>query len=283
MEEDILASIPTEGQETESPFGELDTQETETSEESLPEENETEEAPSSQGAEDEETEEPTPVAESNTETEEVIPFNKDPKVQNYIERQVDNRLADALEGLQKGIVEAVKPPVVPEETIPQEWLDLYSTGIPEQDRKNWQTAQAYETKKEQALEARILEKMRTEGQTEQNQVTQARTLIDSQITEMKGEGLTFDENALQKFLVEHNTKFGAIPRTPHPDYPEGLIDLRKGLELMQMVKGATTKPTSEARKKIAAQVGSEKNMVDPDKQETRSVSEMSWDQIVEGN
>lgn len=143
---------------------------------SQPEDTNVEGAPSSQGA--------------NTENEEEnLPFNKNPKMKRFIERQVEKRLREMTPAQQQSQQSQVAVPT----DVPAEWIAMY--GDNEDTRKAWGFQQKllndYGAKiKQETLESIKGEKTRLESEAKANE-----DFIDDSI-----------ENIEEKFGVTLTTK-----------------------------------------------------------------------------
>lgn len=273
MEDANVTGIQPEGTPIEEvEFGEKqDESEKETTEESSTEENQTEEPASPQAGEEPETGE-KPKDGEDIEDDSNVPFHKDPKVQNYISRQVQRELGETLKGIKEGqdkMVEALTYEPPQEEPIPQWFTNLYATGNKEQDQANWRDYKVAKDAETEQMFSQIEQRMTSKTQREREQLKESEHLITSQVEEMKVEGTQFDDNALKNFLVKHYERYGSIPVTG------GVIDMRKGLQLMRAMAGQAT-PDATARKQVAAKAGTEKSAIDSGKPEVVPISKRSW-------
>jgi len=261
-----LTDIPQEG----TPIGEeatgADESEKDTTEDSSSKENQTEEPASPPAGEE-------PSTEENKEEDKNVPFHKDPKVQSYIDRQVDRRLTDTLEQIKEGqnkMVEALTYEPPKEEPIPQWFKNLYATGNTEQDQRNWTDYKtARESERAEDREA-IRREQQQERQKEQTNQTEAEQAINSQVSEMQEEGMKFDPNALKKWLLDYHTNYGALPVT------NGVIDMRKGLQLMQKMTGQASQSKVTAKREVASKAGSERGGVEPEGSDKTPISKRGW-------
>lgn len=225
MEEEVLTDIPSEGQLI-APL-----EDTEAPAESSPEV-QPEEQPSS-------GEDVKSVPEG---------FHNDPKAQEYIQRQVEIRSAKDREELLKEI-ESIKTQVAPQPEVQMApWFVAVAGDSPEA-QKAWKLYEAQTQAEKSQWKQEFMAEQQAEVAKQQAVQTEAETHINSQVVEMKSEGKTFDENALRKFLWDYTQEYGSYPSTP-----DGKLDMRKGLKLMQALTPSSNEK-SEARQQVAAAAG----------------------------
>lgn len=235
MEEEVLTGISQDNQQ----IGDVQQDESEQPEESSTEANTTEETPSSEGVEE------TP----NTQNDTNVPFHQDPKIQDYIQRQVETRAESIREEL-KGEINSIKTQTAPAEPVAMpSWFVKLAGDTPEAQEvyKEYQAATQAE---KMAWKQEAITDYQKSVEAQTNQQVQDQERITTQIAEMASEGEQFDENALRKFLLDYHNDFGTLPvladgRT---------IDMRKGLQLMKRMTPDTNPGKAEARQKVAEAV-----------------------------
>ena len=187
----------------------------------------------------EESEQPSQGGENNP--EESLPFHKHPRWKQQVEE--NKALRQQLEELQtfRQQVEPLIPQApAPSEPLPKWWVDLYG-----------ETPEAYsvyvqhEKEKEEALIEKAAQRIKSEEQKKLDEINNYNKWIETEMSAMESEGLKFNRNELNKFLVDFQTEYGTLPLTAN-----GQIDFRKGLQMFQKFSPPKTDVT-EAKKQVA--------------------------------
>ena len=131
------------------------------------------------------------------------------------------------------------------ETLPQWWVNSY--GDTAESQKAYQTYQDNTKAEKDRIKAEVLEEIRNEQQSEVKGSEEAQQYIDTELSEMKEDGLQFETNELMKFIVDFQKDYGAGSLLD----AQGNYDLRKALTLMQRFNPPQEDNRTEIKKKVA--------------------------------
>lgn len=187
----------------------------------------------------EESEKPSQGGDSNP--EESLPFHKHPRWKQQLEE--NKALRQQLEELQtfRQQVEPLIPQApAPSEPLPKWWVDLYG-----ETPEAYQVYLSHEKEKEEALIEKAAQRIKSEEQRKIDEANNYNKWIESEMSAMESEGLKFNRNELNKFLVDFQAEYGTLPLTAN-----GQIDFRKGLQMFQKFTPPKTDVT-EAKKQVA--------------------------------
>ena len=191
------------------------------------------------------------VPTDNTLDEEKLPFHKHPRWKAMYEdnKQKDKVINELLEFKNKfePIAQAIQ---TPQQATPiPEWFKAVYGELPEV----WEKYQTYTKEERTALKAELVNEIKQEQQATTQESTKWNDWVADQLKGMEEEGLKFNRNELQKFMVDWQDKYGALPLDK-----EGNLDFRKSLNLMQEVKPVVNndKDKLEAKKQIVAKTAS---------------------------
>lgn len=217
-EEDVLADIPTEGEEVPLVDEEI------TSPDSPAEEKPVVEEPSQEG-------DNIPLEEDND-----YKTKTGRRVQQLLKERAEEREARiALEERLKAIEERSVPQE--EENIPEEWSELFSTGDPDQDRIAYTKHQAMNARDKAAWKEEVLAELKGQESQESEEQEQFAQAYENQMDELEESGKTFDRNELMAYI------------TKRPIFrQDGQPDFETALELMEAKK---PKANIAARKSMA--------------------------------
>lgn len=183
-----------------------------------------------------------PVVEEPAEEGDNIPLEEDENYKDKTSRRVKQLLAERAderakrEELEQRLAKLENIPQQ-EEEIPKRWLNLYSSGDPEQDQEAYKEWKTLNQEERAALKAEILEEFRSEQQREIEEQEEKANLYEEQMSELEETlGRTFDHNELAKAMAER-----PVWTT------DGQPDWETKLELLEAKKPASN---MEARKKL---------------------------------
>lgn len=215
-EANILADIPTEGDESFN-FGE---EEKETPAESPTEEQPIVNEPAEEGG--------------NTPTEEETDYKPrtDKRIQQLLKERAEEReKREALEERLAALEQRNTPQE--DEDIPEEFVDLFGD-----DLEAWKKFDAMTQRQKAAWRQEVINELRAQEEQEANETEQFAQNYENLMDELEDEGKVFDRNALMKFITER-----PIFRQ------DGNPDFATALELMEAAK---PKANVQARKQIAS-------------------------------
>jgi hypothetical protein len=155
--------------------------EEQTSTESLPENNQTETT--------------QPVEGDNTQTPDNVPFHEDPKIQDYISRQVEKRFEGEREKFKPLEEFADKFKTKENEQVP-EWFG----GTPEQ----WGAYQADQARIIEEAETRAVNRIKSEKEQEEKRVKEATDWFNQNVAEIEATGEKVDRNLLLKIAADND-------------------------------------------------------------------------------
>ena len=187
---------------------------------------------------DQEAEQPSQGGDSNP--EESLPFHKHPRWKQQVEE--NKALRQQLEELQT-FRQQVEP-LIPQapahsDPLPDHWKELF--GETPEAYKLWQ-------KHEDELIEKATQRIKAEEQRKLEEANAYNQHIENELKAMEDEGLKFNRNELNKFLVDMQTEYGTIPLTAN-----GQIDFRKGLQMFQKFS-PPKQDTVEAKKQVATKL-----------------------------
>jgi hypothetical protein len=191
--------------------------ETETPTESSPESQPTETAPESSPEAPKEDEAPQ------------VPFHEDPKVQEYIDRQVGKRLDGELQKFEQGIAQKFSPK---EETNIPNWFGG--------DEAQWKSYQEDQSRIIEEAKNKAVTEIESKTQVEKDRLKQANDWFESSIAELEATGLKVGRNKVLKKAMD-----------------EELVDTQgrwnyKAAAKLLLAEEQTPKPNLTAKKNLAA-------------------------------
>jgi hypothetical protein len=201
--EDILADVKQEGAD---PFANMD----ETPSESLPE-NE-------------------PVVE-----EKALPFHEDPKVQAYLDRQMENREARIREEFESRIENLQEISTPTSSSIPAWFSELYGDN-----EIAWQKYSEHEQARTEEIENRILARQQEEAQRQIKETEHWNNWVDTEINRLAASGHKFDRNKLIKTMLDYS-----------PTDENNNLDFDKGMRIYEALEEKPDSTKSVARKALA--------------------------------
>lgn len=175
-----------------------------------------------------------PVTEDKPEDVKTVPFNEDPKIQEYINRQVENRIQGAL-------IEKFKPQ--DEIRIPSYWnqedVDGYKQFLEDQRRLV------------QEAEERAVQRIKAEREGEEKRIRDANEWFEKSVSDIESNGFKVDRNRLLKTamdfeLVDTQGRWNYKAAAEILKREEKPIDLT---EKKQVAASATSEPTPERKPK----------------------------------
>jgi hypothetical protein len=142
--------------------------------------------------------EPETASESSTEEVKVdekpkeVPFHEDPKIQEYIQRQVDKRLEEGTSKLEESLTTKFAPKA--QTTVP-DWFGG--------DELAWQKYQAHEDARIKEAEDRAIQRIKSEQESEAKRITEANQWLDTNVSELEAAGTKVDRNKLMKTALDY--------------------------------------------------------------------------------
>jgi hypothetical protein len=180
--------------------------------------------PAAPSAEIKPAETPAPSADPVKPDVKAVPFNEDPKVQEYINRQVETRVSKSLQ-------EKFAPQADP--SIPS-WFGG--------DAKAWADFQGYIGNLKGEAKAEALREIEAKKDAEQKAVQEASDWFETSVKEIEATGEKVDRNKLMKFVYDNEIVDS-----------KGRWNYKKGYEFMTLAEKANAAPsTLGERKQIAA-------------------------------
>ena len=158
-------------------------------------------------------------------------------------RELKEQTAKALAEIES--IKASKQEQPKTETLPQWWVNSY--GDTAESQKAYQTYQDNTKAEKDRIKAEVLEEIRNEQQSEVKGSEEAQTYIDTELSDMKEDGLQFETNELMKFIVDFQKEYGAGSLLDG----QGNYDLRKALTLMNRFNPPKPDNSTEIKKKLA--------------------------------
>jgi len=213
---DILANVPNEGEEMDTPS------ESPTEQKPVVEE----ETPSTEGEEgDEESPENTPREEDDYKT------RTGRRVQQLLKERAEERAR--VEELERQVREMSERNTPKEAEIPKEFSDLFGD-----DPEMWEKYSEMTRAQKESWKAELLEELRSEQSREEREAEEFASLYERAMDDLEASGKEFDRNELMKFISER-----PIWKT------DGSPDFETALEILELKKPSKT---SSARKALAS-------------------------------
>jgi len=244
MPTNIFDEVPSEGNQLDidKSFERLETKDKgdKTSSDSQPEKKEAVKEPSQKG-EQKVDDKSNP---DNTSAEK-LPFHQHPRWKKTQEtlKEYEKRVAEfekQIEELKKGNKS--------ETVLPEWWKTRY--GDTPEAKKSYENYVAATQAERERIKEEIAKDLENKTQTEAKNQQEAQEYVDTQLAEMKDEGLKFERNELLKFMVDFQKEYGAGSLLD----AEGNYDFRKSLTLMQKLQPKQPDTTKETQKKIGADI-----------------------------
>lgn len=200
-------------------------------------------APESQ-PETKQVEEPSAEGEKNT-LPENIPFHKHPRwiAQKRKEKELEARLAE-FEKKFADVEPLLKQPQ--QERLPDWWARRY--GETEDSVKAYREYQENTNQERERIKEEVVNAIKAEQENEKVEEKTAKEVIDSQLEEMKDEGLDFETPELMKFIIDFQKEYGSGSLLD----AEGNYDLRKSLTLMQKLQPKAEDNSTKIKKQVAS-------------------------------
>ena len=158
-------------------------------------------------------------------------------------RELKEQTAKALAEIES--IKASKQEQPKTETLPQWWTNSY--GDTAESQKAYQTYQDNTKAEKDRIKAEVLQEIKAEQQSEVKGSEEAQTYIDTELSDMKEDGLQFETNELMKFIVDFQKEYGAGSLLDG----QGNYDLRKALTLMNRFNPPKIDNSTEIKKKVA--------------------------------
>ena len=228
--EDILADV-----KPEEKIEVKDEEETETPPES-PTEEKTEKEPSSSP-----DGKPEDKPKDKVETPENLPFHKHPRWKELQEelRTKDDRIGE-LEKKFEEVSPRLKEIEEKEQPIPSWFAESFGDN-----KELWGKYQSYDQERREEIKQEIYADQAKAQKEQTESVQKWNNWVEDQVSELAGEGLTFDRNELLNTMMEYK-----------PTDEAGNLDFHKGYEILTKVKAAEVAEKSvktDAKKKVASQ------------------------------
>lgn len=162
-------------------------------------------------------------------------------------RKTNRELKERLESLSKEVesVKTSKQEATKVVELPKWWSDNY--GNDEKSQQAYRTYQDNTNAEKARIKEEVLNEIRSEQQSEVKGSQEAQAFIDSELEDMKADGLEFETNELMKFIVDFQKEFGPGSLLD----AKGNYDLRKSLNLMQRVQPPQEDKSVDIKKKVA--------------------------------
>lgn len=182
----------------------------------------------------------------NTSTEDKpLAFHQHPRwiknqqmIKDYEKRvaDYDKRIAE----LEKGNKEDTK--------LPDWWKTRYGeTPESKKSYENYATATAAERER---IKEEVIKDIDNRSTTETKRQQEADEYVNTQLAEMKDEGIVFERNELLKFMVDFQKEYGSGSLLD----TDGNYDFRKSLGLMQKMQPKQPDISKEVQKKVGADI-----------------------------
>ena len=179
---------------------------------------------------EETTTDPSPEVKKEDVTPAAVPFHEDPKVQDYINRQVEKRLDE-------GLKEKFAPK---EEDVS---IPAWFGG----DAEAWKLYQADQQKLIDEAKSATIKEIEGKKQSEDEAQRKALEYFNSSVKEIETSGTKVDRNKLLKFVIDNELIDG-----------QGRWNYKKGFEFMQALESVPKDPAAlNQRKEIAASTTSD--------------------------
>ncbi len=181
----------------------------------------------------------------NTETAPTVPYHQDPKVQDYISRQVENKVQETVRPLQtelETLKQQLPPSVVPIQM--DDWFIDLAGNTPEAQIA-WSKYQTKTQADKASWKAEFIAEVNSQATQAQQAQADAVQKVDNQIADLQAEGEKFDGNALKQWLLKYNEDYGSLPYNS-----DGSVDMRRGLKLWKAFN-PTNSDKATARQQVA--------------------------------
>jgi hypothetical protein len=243
--DDLNAAVEQEGKTIETIESVEDLQndiEKDTSTESATEQSQTEETPSSEG----DTTAATSTEQDGGNTQDVTnkPFHEDPKIQDYINRQLEKRLAEESSKLESNLADKFSPK---EETTT---IPVWFGG----DEAQWKAYQADQARIVEEAKERAIREIETRTQAEQAKVKEAQDWFEQSVSELESTGAKVDRNKLLKFVADNELVDS-----------KGRWNYKAGYQFMAAQEQLKAKPDLTDKKRLAASTTSNNKAEDKPK------------------
>jgi hypothetical protein len=178
-------------------------------------------------------------ADQPKETEEEVPFHKHPRFKaiTHENRELKAQIEEFNQWRQT-IDQKVQQPT--QDAPVPDWFATAFGDNPEA----YAALQQFEAEREEQLKTSILQKIEADKSQKKQQDNQIKQFIDGEITKLKDEGNTFDENELKKVVLE-NKLFD----------DSGKLNFKAGLMLLKASRSTTTEAKKELASKTAPTSG----------------------------
>jgi hypothetical protein len=170
-----------------------------------------------------------PPHEGDNTHDEKLPFHKNPRWQELVQRnksmEVELQELKTLKDQVEPLLNSHQQNQQNTEPLPDWFVQLWGDNREAYEimkTRDQELVQQVKQETIQAIQNQELEKIQAE--------TEWNNWVTAEYAAMKSEGLKFEQNELMKFLTDHNTKYNSIPKTA-----DGRPDFRKGLDLMQQL------------------------------------------------
>jgi len=236
--DELFANVPFEGGAF-SLTGEEDTQENETSEESLPELNDEVDEPSHEGGNQIQNEK---IEDDNTQVDNTVPFHEHPRFKELISQknEIKERFEEQtkqLEELKSLIANQSSQPTKEETNVDPELIPL----LGDDPKIHAQWKKVLQNERDQMLRE-FREQQSKEYQQQYEQQARWDNWVKESVSALKEQGKTFDENKLLKIAIDYK-----------PTDDQGNIDFYKAYEIMKALEPAKDESKKIAKQKIASQ------------------------------
>ena len=183
-------------------------------------------------------------AKADEHEEKAIPFNRDPKVQKFIERQVRKKLEELAPTAQK----SESPQKEAGGEIPDEFLSMF--GDNEDTRKAWKHQEKLFEKFVEKAKAEAVESIRSEQKAREQEVSSYENLIDDELSRIEeAHGIDFTDESRSEFLglvQQLSPKDGNGKIASLADF-DGVYEIYRGMEKKN--------PTLDRQKRLASRSG----------------------------
>lgn len=199
------------------------------------------------------------LPETKTEEEEgSLPFHEDPKVQAYLDRQLEKR-EDKLRGeFSQEIDDIKKDTTEKSEKVPDWFVELYGDN-----QVAWDKYSEHSKNERESIKADILHEQQESVQKDKAEAEKWEKWVETEVQGLKDEGNTFDENKLKKIMLDYS-----------PTNSDNNLDFKKGMEIYKALEAKPDTEKSEARKELADKTTSTTTKGDSAKKDYMSSNEL---------